>query len=102
MVGNLDLACNTAGNLRWANSMPWKGQTAFAAKSIQPWSANVDGKSQEVGYFKEVNIKMDPDSDKTTRFAFVTVNDAGHMVPMDRPEVALELLLTWLDDKSYA
>ena len=72
--GNLDLACNTAGNLQWANSMPWKGQPAFVSQSKKTWK---DGE-YEVGWFKEVKIKTA--SGKDTTFALSTVNGAGHMV----------------------
>lgn len=80
--GNLDLACNTAGNLRWANALPWKGQVEFASKPLMPWSSVVaaTGKSETVGSMKEVNIRMSDSTDATSRYAFVTVNDAGHLV----------------------
>jgi cathepsin A (carboxypeptidase C) len=78
--GNLDLACNTAGNLRWANSMPWKGQPEFASKSLTPWMSG----EKKVGTFKEVQILMNKKHAKKTRFAFVTLNEAGHLVSHDR------------------
>ena len=71
--GNLDLACNTAGNIRWAGSMAWKGQPEFVAKDAVTW---VSG-GKKAGWFKEVNVDM---NGKTTRFAFVTHYQAGHMV----------------------
>lgn len=100
--GNLDLACNTAGNLRWANSMSWKGEAAFAAKSLQPWKAQHNGTTVDAGSFKEVQIKTVPGSEKKTRFAFVTVDNAGHLVPQDQPEIALQLVTKWLKKESYA
>lgn len=42
------------------------------------------------------------DDDKKTRFAFVTVDKAGHMVPQDQPEIALDLLTRWLKGEKYA
>ncbi|KAF2671542.1 carboxypeptidase Y precursor [Microthyrium microscopicum] len=95
--GNLDLACNTAGNYRWANNMPWKGQAEFSAKDLQPWSS--DGK--EVGTYKEVRIQM-PGNDKKTLFTFLTVDKAGHMVPLNKPEVALDLMTRWIQGKSFS
>jgi len=71
--GNLDLACNTAGNFRWANNMVWKGQPEFVAQPIKQWTSA----EKRAGWFKEVNIKM---NDKSTRFSFVTHYGAGHMV----------------------
>jgi len=77
--GNLDLACNTASAKRWTAAMPWKGQPAFTSQDLKPWKSVVEGKEKVVGTFKEVNIKMGKD-DKKTRFALVTINNAGHMV----------------------
>lgn len=71
--GNLDLACNTAGNIRWASNMPWKGQSEFVAKHAETWTSG----GKKAGWFKEVNIEMDG---KTARFSFVTHYGAGHMV----------------------
>jgi len=89
--GNLDLACNTAGNLRWANSMPWKGQPEFASKPLQPWTSG----GKKAGSFKEVRIQLQGNS-KPSRFSFVTVDGAGHMVPMNKPAIALDLMSRWI------
>ncbi|PSN61633.1 alpha/beta-hydrolase [Corynespora cassiicola Philippines] len=94
--GNLDLACNTAGNLQWANTMQWKGQPAFVAQSKRGWK--VDDK--EVGWFKEV--KTETLSGRETTFAFSTINGAGHMVPLDKPKEALAMMAKWLEHRSFA
>ncbi|KAF4994304.1 hypothetical protein FGRMN_5889 [Fusarium graminum] len=72
--GNLDLACNTAGNLKWSNSMPWKGQPAYVAQRPRAWGAW----GKEIGWYKEVKIQMGS-TDKKTTFSFATVDGAGHM-----------------------
>ncbi|KAF2182419.1 alpha/beta-hydrolase [Zopfia rhizophila CBS 207.26] len=95
--GNFDLACNTAGNIRWTNNMPWKGQPAFVAQERRKWK---DG-DEEVGWFKEVKVKMGED-EKDTTFSFSTVDGAGHMVPYDKPKEALALLDRWLLKRSFA
>jgi cathepsin A (carboxypeptidase C) len=74
--GTLDLACNTAGNLRWANSMPWKGQPEFTSKQLMPWTIN----EKIAGSFKEVYIQTSSLHSKKTRFSFVAVEGAGHLV----------------------
>lgn len=79
--GNLDLACNTAGNLRWANSLAWKGQTEFTSKPLLPWTSNIAGRIEPVGTAKEVRVQLDGLAEKS-RFAFVTVDGAGHMVSL--------------------
>ncbi|KAF1955688.1 alpha/beta-hydrolase [Byssothecium circinans] len=94
--GNLDLACNTAGNLRWAENMPWAGQPAFVAQPKRMWKH--EGK--EVGWFKEVKVVMK--SGRETTFAMSTVDGAGHMVPYDKPKEALALVERWINDRSFA
>ncbi|KAK4863162.1 hypothetical protein LT330_001940 [Penicillium expansum] len=99
--GNLDLACNTAGNLRWANSLAWKGQTEFTSKPLLPWTSNIAGRIEPVGTAKEVRVQLDGLAEKS-RFAFVTVDGAGHMVPQDRGDVALDILTRWIAGDSFA
>lgn len=81
--GNLDLACNTAGNVRWSNSMPWRGQPAFSAKSLVPWTSSKDGKKLKAGTFKQVDIAMG-EGKHATRFALVTIDGSGHLVSSPR------------------
>lgn len=80
--GNSDLACNTAGNLRWANSLAWKGQPEFTSKSLRPWKSTVavTGQNEIVGTMKEVRVRTSDIAEIESRFAIVTVDHAGHMV----------------------
>lgn len=80
--GNLDLACNTAGNLRWANSLPWKGQVEFTSKLLRPWTSVVAAtdRNEVVGNMKEVQVHVSSSADIASRFAIVTVDNAGHLV----------------------
>lgn len=82
--GNLDLACNTAGNLRWANSLSWKGQTEFTAKPLLPWVSINSGSQEPVGLAKEIQVSVGEGTDETSRFAFVTVDNAGHLVSQSK------------------
>jgi cathepsin A (carboxypeptidase C) len=112
--GNLDLASNTAGNLRWTNSVSWKGQAEYVSKSLQSWTSG----GKKAGKFKEVRTQVQ-ENQKDTRFTLVTVDDAGHMVsnvtckmfgfqtlitlqvPMDRPDIALDLMSRWISGKYF-
>ena len=80
--GNLDIACNTAGNLRWANSLSWKGQTEFASKPLLPWMSVIAkaGEKEVVGSTKEVRVRVSDNASTASRFAVVTVDNAGHLV----------------------
>lgn len=77
--GNLDLACNTAGNLRWANSLRWNGQAEFASQDLKPWCSVTNGGMRKVGSYKEVFTRT---GRTERRFALVTVDRSGHMVSL--------------------
>ncbi|KMT02338.1 hypothetical protein BVRB_9g205630 [Beta vulgaris subsp. vulgaris] len=79
-AGEYDLICNWLGNSRWVHAMEWSGQKDFTAASTVSFS--VDGK--EAGQLKSHGP-----------LAFLKVHDAGHMVPMDQPKAALEMLKQW-------
>lgn len=78
--GNLDLACNTAGNLRWAEALRWNGQAPFTSEKLKPWYSNVRGSRVKAGSFKEVFASIPNGVSGKQRFAFVTVDKSGHMV----------------------
>ncbi|KAI9731326.1 MAG: hypothetical protein M1834_005229 [Cirrosporium novae-zelandiae] len=99
--GNLDLACNTAGNLRWTNSLSWNGQAPFAAQDLKPWFSTVEGVTIPAGTYKEVYAFTRPDHTKKQRFSFVTIDNSGHMVPLDQPEIALDMVQKWLSGRDF-
>ncbi|XP_049380968.1 serine carboxypeptidase-like [Solanum stenotomum] len=79
-AGEYDLICNWIGNSNWVHAVEWSGQKGFeAAPSV---SFTVDG--EEKGVQKKYGPLM-----------FLKVYDAGHMVPMDQPKAALEMLQRW-------
>ncbi|XP_060213416.1 serine carboxypeptidase-like isoform X2 [Lycium barbarum] len=83
-AGEYDLMCNWLGNSNWVHAMKWSGQRDFGgAPSI---SFTVDGEE------KGVQKKHGP-------LTFLKVHDAGHMVPMDQPKAALEMLQRWTQGK---
>lgn len=80
--GNLDLACNTAGNLRWTSSLRWNGQAEFTSQDLKPWSTPFDNGLQQAGSYKEVFARTGDSANR--RFAFATVDRAGHMVGLSK------------------
>ncbi|QCD88134.1 serine carboxypeptidase-like [Vigna unguiculata] len=83
-AGEKDLICNWLGNLRWINAMNWSGQKGFEASPTVKFV--VDG--AESGTLNSHGP-----------LSFLKVHDAGHMVPMDQPKVALEMLKRWMGGK---
>ncbi|KAI8539745.1 hypothetical protein RHMOL_Rhmol09G0206600 [Rhododendron molle] len=80
-AGEYDLICNWLGNSRWVHAMEWTGQKEFVASPEV--SFEVDG--SEAGILKSQGP-----------LSFLKVHDAGHMVPMDQPKAALEMLKRWI------
>lgn len=75
--GKEDYICNYLGGLEWANATKWTGQEGFDKAPFVNWE--VDGKlAGEVKTYGDLS--------------FVAVEGAGHMVPMDQPAFALDML----------
>ncbi|XP_013187299.1 retinoid-inducible serine carboxypeptidase [Amyelois transitella] len=68
--GNLDLICDTPGQILWVDRLKWPGAEAYRNATRQPiWE---DGKLE--GYYKAHG-----------NFRFFWINVAGHSVPRDNP-----------------
>ncbi|KAK9126607.1 hypothetical protein Scep_015453 [Stephania cephalantha] len=83
-AGEYDLICNWLGNSRWVHALEWSGKEEFSKAANV--SFNVEG--AEAGIMKSYGPVI-----------FIKVHNAGHMVPMDQPKAALEMLKRWTQDK---
>ncbi|KAK2424824.1 serine carboxypeptidase [Trifolium repens] len=83
-AGEEDLICNWLGNSRWVDAMKWSGQKEFTVSSSTPYLVD----SEEAGTLKSHGP-----------LAFLKVKEAGHMVPMDQPKAALQMLKDWMQGK---
>jgi len=84
--GTNDYICNYLGGKRWVNALQWPGQSAFQQAQETNWTVNgnVAGLS------------------KTAQgFTFLQVYDAGHMVPMNQPEVSLDMVKRFIMGKGF-
>lgn len=87
-AGDKDYICNWLGNRAWTKALEWSGQQEFNNAPTKPWTG-----SNRKRYGEATNYKG---------FTFLRVFDAGHMVPHDQPEAALDMLNRWLDgDHSF-
>jgi cathepsin A (carboxypeptidase C) len=75
--GDKDFICNWRGGEAWTNEIGWSGQEMFRSANYEKWLVD----DVPAGEFKQHG-----------NFTFLKVYDAGHMVPMDQPKVALEML----------
>ncbi|KAM3302957.1 serine carboxypeptidase-like [Capsicum chacoense] len=83
-AGEYDLICNWLGNSNWVHAVEWSGQKGFGAAPSVSFSVE----DEEKGVLKN-----------SGPLTFLKVYDAGHMVPMDQPKAALEMLQRWTQGK---
>jgi cathepsin A (carboxypeptidase C) len=83
-AGDCDFICNWLGNKHWTLKLDWPHSAEFNAAADEPF--NVNGK--EAGRLRTAN-----------GFSFLQVYQAGHMVPMDQPELAVQMLNQFITDK---
>ena len=84
----LVLVCagNVEGNRRWVDAMQWDGADAFAAAPLTEW--RVGGKTAGTARSAQ-------------GLTFLEVNAAGHMVPMDQPKAALDMLARLMKNAEF-
>ncbi|KAI0086932.1 serine carboxypeptidase [Irpex rosettiformis] len=80
-VGANDWICNWIGNQNMLLNLDWTGADAFKASELKEWK--VDG--EVVGLTRSAG-----------KLTFATIDGAGHLVPLDKPKVSLELVKRWL------
>ena len=72
-----DFICNWLGNQAWTLALEWPGKTAFNEEGMHDWvrHGTPSGQARSSG-----------------PFTFLRVYNAGHMVPLDQPEAALDMV----------
>lgn len=83
--GMYDLVCNHVGNELFLDKMNWNGTMKWRNADRYAWYAPSAPEDQVSGYMKEYKNLM-----------YLKIKDAGHMVPLDRPEVAFDMMKTFI------
>lgn len=81
--GDKDFICNWLGGRAWVDALPWVHSKEFSNQPVLDWHVPSGEKAGEVKNYKH--------------FTFLRFFDAGHMVPFDKPENALNMLNSWLN-----
>ncbi|KAF7976195.1 hypothetical protein HWV62_7370 [Athelia sp. TMB] len=89
-AGNADMMCNYIGNEQWLEALEHKFDSDFAAAPTEQWITFETG--------REAGTVRSAGGQGAGNVAFVTVFEAGHMVPYDQPEAALDLFTRWIKD----
>ncbi|KAJ7314346.1 serine carboxypeptidase [Mycena albidolilacea] len=84
-AGNADMACNYMGNSRWVAELPSIHKDAFGDAPFRPWIVS----GRQAGVVRSAG-------DGAGNVTYLTVFEAGHMVPHDQPEAALDMLNRWI------
>lgn len=104
LLGTADMMCNAYGNFNWMLALENPFSLEFRNATTKDWhlpSSSATGSStsgKKVGDFRAAygDAKSGAGS-----YVFVDVDEAGHMVPYDQPEAALDLIGRWLKDISF-
>lgn len=81
-AGDKDYICNWVGNHQWSDALEYSGHEQFSAAPLRQYSTK-DG-------------KLAGEAKNFEHFTFLRIYDAGHMVPYDQPEVALDMVNRWV------
>ena len=81
-AGDQDFVCHWLGYNAVSSTVQYADQDQFSQSKFKPW---VTKSGKEAGQVRNYD-----------KFTFLRVYQAGHMVPHDQPEVALEMFNTWL------
>jgi carboxypeptidase C (cathepsin A) len=91
--GMNDLICNHVGNEKSLDNLTWKYSKDWTVAKRYAWNPSYgepNNGNPTAGFMKEHRNLM-----------FLKVLDSGHMVPMDLPSVALEMMQTFLSSGSF-
>jgi len=82
-AGDIDFVCNYLGNRAWTLNLDWDHKTEFQAAQEKDWN-NGGGLSRTAN-----------------GLTFLQVYDAGHMVPSDQPEHALDMITQFMNGQAF-
>ncbi|KAJ7455292.1 Alpha/Beta hydrolase protein [Mycena galericulata] len=90
-AGNVDMMCNYMGVSQWISQLPSKHKDAFGDAPFLPWIVS----GQQAGVVRSAG-------EGAGNVTYLTVYEAGHMVPHDQPEAALDMLTRWIHNLPLA
>mmetsp|Transcript_16350 Transcript_16350/g.25524 ORF Transcript_16350/g.25524 Transcript_16350/m.25524 type:complete len:531 (+) Transcript_16350:46-1638(+) len=82
-AGDVDFICNYMGNRAWTQALDWNHKEEF-------------NQSEDVDWFNGSGMVR-----SSNGFTFLQVYDAGHMVPADQPEAALQLINSFIAGENF-
>ncbi|KAJ6508438.1 Alpha/Beta hydrolase protein [Mycena sanguinolenta] len=86
-AGNVDMMCNYMGESQWIAQLPSTHKDAFNDAPFLPWTVS----DRQAGVVRSAG-------EGAGNITYLTVFEAGHMVPHDQPEAALDMLNKWIQN----
>ncbi|KAJ7684476.1 serine carboxypeptidase [Mycena polygramma] len=86
-AGNVDMMCNYMGESQWIEQLPSVHKAAFGQAPFLPWTVS----DRQAGVVRSAG-------EGAGNVTYLTVFEAGHMVPHDQPEAALDMLNKWINN----
>lgn len=86
-AGDKDFICNWVGQEMWIDALEWSGADLYKDAKVRDWKTENTGVA--AGTVKSAN-----------GLTFLRVFEAGHMVPYDQPENALDMVNRWISGDS--
>ncbi|EAR83466.1 serine carboxypeptidase family protein (macronuclear) [Tetrahymena thermophila SB210] len=81
--GSLDYQCNYIGNEQWLENLSWN----YSAQYQKQQYSSLQKGDQIIGKYKNA-----------ANLQFQIIYEAGHMVPMDQPEIALDMINSFIQN----
>eukprot|EP00127_Corallochytrium_limacisporum_P005670 Clim_evm49s210 gene=Clim_evmTU49s210 len=81
-AGDCDWICNWMGNLAWVKVLDWEHKEEWNKSEFEKWSVGGKPAGEKIS---------------SNNLTFLRVYEAGHMVPMNQPEAALQMFNEFLD-----
>ena len=88
--GVMDLVCNHVGNEVFLEMLEWSHQQDYIMAPRSAWMSDASSNNKVAGYMKEYQ-----------NLSYLKVLDSGHMVPLDQPEICLDMMKTFLYGLSF-
>jgi len=92
--GQLDIIVAPVCTENFLSKLNWEGKNAYLKAPKQVWKINRNDE-EPAGYVKSV-VK-----NNTHQFHYVTVRNAGHILPFDKPREAFDLIKRFIDNKLH-
>jgi len=86
-AGEYDFLCNWMGNSAWVSALQWPGSSAYNSSANATWTVN----GGPAGAFKTAE-----------GLTFIQFFNAGHMVPMNQPVNALDMITRFIRNETFS